>query len=973
MLNKLSKNGAMVQETTLANGTTVRVNDHVYLLPEHHTEPYYIGRIMEFVKLPQNKELQARIAWFYRLKDVFHRKHYDSRQLVATMHSDLNPVSSIRGKCVVTHQHYITDLDAYRHLDDHFYYSQLLDRYIQRLFEVLPCETVRNVPMHISKALRERYQYIVVEPSKAADFTTAHVECTVCGKWCASNEALRCVSCNNNYHLSCLNPPIAKKPSKGFAWQCAWCSKKDLDRIAQNTAAGVMAPAPPDPHPSTGPATPTRISRQATPTPESNRSSPATSHPTPSGRRGRHSLGQKHKKCIVNRTTTTETMSHGWPFRYFGIHCHINDILDDDDRIYPRAASRIGTKYQAVVPDWCETNSSQDAATPSFSMEKSGRSRKSKVEKGASKAKSSTPIEAIPVRGTEETVEVIYKKPDDLPLEIVENYMDTVKNLSLPLPPYSVDLLDRALHELQKHEYKVDTCLSDIRALTAQDLGVVDWTREEIDAFENAVRTYGHEITRVARFIPTKKVADVVRFFYRWKKTDRYELVYSEYTKIHKPQKKFKRRNADGSYADNLQPMAIDSGSESEDPTVAPSHWGSAHQCANCLTTTSTIWRRAPPDTIRKTASRRKPVLCDVCGMYWLKHGEPRPVELESSKGKKNEGRGGYRRRKENDTPNRKKEKRSHSPSPPPPSPCSVCGILEAKSNPLLTCHDCGLSVHTECYGVSSKPQSRWICDMCKNDKEPVVSTSYSCVLCRKPWNSPHQALKKTAGNNWAHVLCAIWMPEVKFGNTASLEPVECIGMIHTSRWKQTCCICHATGGATVSCDICRKAVHSMCAMEAKWKVAFEMQPVKSTKQVTVIGAGHFAAGGGWMVPRVWCPEHDTGKLRIVNIHEVDNETGHSAIHTYVTQYKHFDTSSTGAMRKARLVTSAQSSRRLSVKRQVEYVQRHTCRDCGTDASPYWWDYSESENTPDLPGKSMCVEKLCHLCWWSKTHSKSLS
>jgi hypothetical protein len=41
--------------------------------------------------------------------------------------------------------------------------------------------------------------------------------------------------------------------------------------------------------------------------------------------------------------------------------------------------------------------------------------------------------------------------------------------------------------------------------------------------------------------IPTKSMADIVRFFYQWKKSDRYEPVYSVWTKVFRPTKSFKR------------------------------------------------------------------------------------------------------------------------------------------------------------------------------------------------------------------------------------------------------------------------------------------------------------------------------------------------------------------------------------------------------------------------------------------------
>ena len=31
--------------------------------------------------------------------------------------------------------------------------------------------------------------------------------------------------------MSCVNPPLLRKPPKGFAWQCAFCSRKEIQDI----------------------------------------------------------------------------------------------------------------------------------------------------------------------------------------------------------------------------------------------------------------------------------------------------------------------------------------------------------------------------------------------------------------------------------------------------------------------------------------------------------------------------------------------------------------------------------------------------------------------------------------------------------------------------------------------------------------------------------------------------------------------
>jgi len=46
---------------------------------------------------------------------------------------------------------------------------------------------------------------------------------------------------------------------------------------------------------------------------------------------------------------------------------------------------------------------------------------------------------------------------------------------------------------------------------------------------------YGHELQYVKQEVPTKRRKDVVQYFYRWKKTPRYRLVYYQFCKFHRP------------------------------------------------------------------------------------------------------------------------------------------------------------------------------------------------------------------------------------------------------------------------------------------------------------------------------------------------------------------------------------------------------------------------------------------------------
>lgn len=43
------------------------------------------------------------------------------------------------------------------------------------------------------------------------------------------------------------------------------------------------------------------------------------------------------------------------------------------------------------------------------------------------------------------------------------------------------------------------------------------------------------------------------------------------------------------------------------------------------------------------------------------------------------------------------------------------------------------------------------------------------CELCP----SKYGALKKTDNSGWAHVVCALYIPEVRFGNVTTMEPIQ--------------------------------------------------------------------------------------------------------------------------------------------------------------------------------------------------------
>ncbi|KAI8385051.1 uncharacterized protein BYT42DRAFT_492613, partial [Radiomyces spectabilis] len=945
--------------------------DYVYLAPEHLGEPYYIGRVMEFCTSPKRKGLQARIAWFNRPKDVINRKSYDPCLLVATMHSDLNPVSSIRGKCVVTHKYYIRkeDMDHYRAQEDHFYYSQLYDRYIQRVYDLVPCETVHNVPMDIQEALRHRYQFIVVEQGKAADLTVARRTCCVCQAWCASATSVKCAACQKNYHMACLNPPLTRKPSKGFAWQCAFCSRKELmeeqavhegSLSAENHHSRIDSANSKSTQRST-----IRQTRNAARLQNSLKPLQLPKNQAAATVEESHDLKKESPKKLAQwdqKKTPPMRTTHMWPFRYFGVNTNISDILDVDDRIYPRARSRLGAKYQASVPEWHEGHrlSASPVAESSQGQNESpgrsgtGRNRSKRVDKRGrpvNKKKSGTPgVSAVsfgekeqspsnepyyPIRGTDETVTPIFSRPHQLSENELDNYMEKIKSMdNLPLPFYSSDLQDHALIELEKSHYDTQAALQNMSKLTASDFRfLVEWSPEEVAAFEQSIQERGHDLHSVKPRVPTKTMADIVRYFYIWKKTDRYEPVYSEWTRIYRPTKKFKKHaNVAKESPEEDSDSDVDSEEESDPTIVPPSTYNKrSYQCANCMVTESPLWRRPPSDTDRKRKVFRT-VLCNECGIYWLKYGKMKPVSEAAmaarSKGRQSkttadeepvetceasEGstlvRISMKRKKLADAPNAKSvskklkdEKRNnvlHFAS----SPCAVCR-QETPHEKVFVCYDCGMSVHDDCYGITTSNKEGWICDVCHNKKAPSASYQYECVLCYESSKLPHQALKTTSGYNWAHVTCSAFIPEVKYVHSATLQPIEYIGAIAKSRWLEQCRLCNESRGACVICADCEKPVHVECAIQHQFKVAFEIQPIGTDDSAITIPSGLFAndSPAGIMVPEVWCPEHDISHRHIVELNARTTDTGESSIRAYAKRYKGIESGTTPAMRRYRAI-----------------------------------------------------------------------
>lgn len=1048
-ISYIQKNGQKELVCTLTDGSILYRNDTIYLVSEPPGEPYYLARIMEFTSMNNDPDASInaiRVNWFYRPRDV-QKKTNDSRQLFASMHSDICPLSAYRGKCKIFHKDEIENYDEYRKIPNSFYYDRLFDRYIHRYYEVVPIHKVTNVPDRVKEVLKQEWKYVIVETGRGKELAMQHRGCKRCGNWCLSTESIRCAVCHSDYHMLCVKPPLLKKPTKGFAWTCTPCSRVEHRRIEANKNSEILSERQ---FKSINSRKKDMQNNDNDQSKEDSELSDATSTSSSIMTSSNHNQIDE-KKNYKQPTEQQKAITKLWPYRYLGIHCNVEDVLDYDDRIYPRAASRIGSKHQAVIPEqnisliekqqsiidirkkkkgkhnYRHSNTSEDEIleqTDCFFKLSDSKSIFNKnfffVKKLDNKYVS---------RGHDYTSIKLFSKPEAIPDNLIDDYLDRIRHIAenLSLPHFSTDFQDVALTALYENQFDIDAAISSLSSLTKERLNVPEFNVFELQQFENAISRYGSELSLVANEVPTKTLPEIIRFYYMWKKTESGKKIWGNYSGRRKKEEKLFSSNHNRSVLDSSLYLTEDI-ADSSDDSAYNSEKAILRQksfiCKFCSITKSRLWKRAPGGSV---ISDKNVVtaLCQRCGELWRKYSvrwEP-PEEIakklsepgarwrkkrfeeellkeqltlkEKDKTEENCDKigSGKKRRLKTDMKCSKKDIDDSLISKGNSVVfCRVCELVEPKSM-LYTCKTCELIVHKTCYGISYLDVNSWNCDMCINDKAPTVSTNYQCILCSVhshpllDSNSfSREALKQTSGNNWAHVICAVWIPELKFTDPSTLQPIEGIGAISLSRWQQICSICKKMQGVCALCHVCHIPVHVTCAIHAGYIIGFDIALVKGSRKdnaTTIKFSGEF----GIMTAAIWCPNHNMKKTIVHAINEYDCELNKHAIKVYVENYK---TSMISAkIGNRRINTNAyyghtapltiaiklEELRNLKSKEQHSPIKEvaKSCYICETNISPVWWPESNMISVSTNVSYNTKPLYTCHLCYCALKKIKGIS
>lgn len=424
--------------------------------------------------------------------------------------------------------------------------------------------------------------------------------------------------------MTCVRPPLLKKPSRGFAWACAACSRAQERKLEARNTPSLLDHLPD--------------------VEEEEYWDEEDDGVDTCGTGSADGVDDSHQPATKEQLYQASQ----WPYRYLGMHCKPEDALDYDDRIYPRAGSRLGPKHQATVLPW--PGKAVKLVKP-LEIKKIGK-KDSKQAKEAHAALEAERIarekrpkwiqdeppgyvhrgEDLPNDDPDNTAVLLWVPPKDASSSITDSEIDTyvseARAEAIPafnLPEESTNLRDIATQTLYKNKFNTKVSLKELLKVDKSEFKEPDLTPAEIKKFEEGVSKFGSELYPTTKHVKTVEHRRIVRFYYTWKKTQRGKQIWGNFaTRKGKKEAKIAEANAN-----KLQDDVADGHDDSAFDTEKALERKRTFMCKFCSTKSSRQWRRAPaggPVFLTEGGGKNKDkiqhiaALCRRCAELWRRY-----------------------------------------------------------------------------------------------------------------------------------------------------------------------------------------------------------------------------------------------------------------------------------------------------------------------------------------------------------------
>ncbi|XP_037404530.1 titin-like [Triticum dicoccoides] len=188
---------------------------------------------------------------------------------------------------------------------------------------------------------------------------------------------------------------------------------------------------------------------------------------------------------------------------------------------------------------------------------------------------------------------------------------------------------------------------------------------------------------------------------------------------------------------------------------------------------------------------------------------------------------------------------------------CAVCRSTDGDpSDPIVFCDGCDLMVHATCYGnplAQSIPDGDWFCSLCSAGAagKKGKPARPPCRLCPARGG----AMKRTTDGAWAHIACALLVPEVFFRDPDGREAIDC-SLVPGRRFTRRCYICESSRGCALECSQprCDLGFHVSCGLSGGLCIEYREEK-----------GGGVVAGFCREHTKLWEKQQLTGKYKIVS------------------------------------------------------------------------------------------------------------